>query len=111
MPRGKSTKIKPFEKLLFVLSSGSVVTIEDINEILGEEIYMYRVSSYIWAIKVYANGVIKVIKDGRNVVAYQLLNTKEAKTYLSKRGFLNFIPGQTKRKPSNCKLAQEMVYE
>lgn len=111
MPRGKSTKIKPFEKLLFVMSSGKTISVEEIDNILGKEIYMYRISSYIWAIKVYANCVVKVIKEGRNVVAYQLISVKEAKNYLQKRGFYNFIPGQVQRKPSISKLAEEFVYE
>ena len=77
MARGKSTKLKPFQKLLTVMVSGKPVTVDEIDTLLGKEIYMYRFSTYMWHIKTNANGVVKSIKDGRKVTAYQLMNRDE----------------------------------
>ena len=38
---------------------------------------MYRLSTFVYDIRKYDNGVIKVIKDGRKVTSYQLVNFKE----------------------------------
>lgn len=107
MPRGKSTKLKPFEKLLTVLVSGKPVTVEEIDATLGKEIYMYRLSTYIWHIKTNANGVVKAIKDGRKVTAYQIINVKEMEEYLKRTGVTKsgFVPGKVEKKPSIAKLA------
>lgn len=85
----KKVKLKPFEKLLVAcMLSGKPVTKKEIDSVLGKEIYMYRISTYIWNIKYYANGVIKVIKDGRKVVSYQLVNVDEVRGYLKRVGAL-----------------------
>ena len=107
MARGKSTKLKPFQKLLTVLQTGKPVTIEEIETLLGDEIYMYRLSTYMWHIKTQANGVVKAIKDGRKVTAYQIVNIAEVKEYMKRSGvdFTGFTPGKTAKKPSIAKLA------
>jgi hypothetical protein len=107
MARGKSSKLKPFEKLLTIMVSGNPVTIEEIETTLGNEIYMYRLSTYMWHIKVHANGVVKSIKDGRKVSAYQIINVDEVKNYLNRTGVTkaNFVPGKIDKKPSIAKLA------
>lgn len=107
MARGKSSKLKPFEKLMTIMVSGNPVTIEEIDATLGKEIYMYRLSTYMWHIKVHANGVVKVIKDGRKVSAYQIINVDEVKNYLHRTGInkAGFVPGAVEKKPSISKLA------
>ena len=107
MARGKSTKLKPFQKLLTVMISGKPVSIEEIDATLGKEIYMYRLSTYMWHIKTNANGVIKAIKDGRKVTAYQIVNVDQVKDYMKRAGITgaNFVPGQITKKPSISKLA------
>lgn len=107
MARGKSTKLKPFQKLLTVLQTGKPVTIEEIETTLGNEIYMYRLSTYMWHIKTQANGIVKAIKDGRKVTAYQLVNVSDIKEYMKRSGvdFAGFTPGKTAKKPSIAKLA------
>lgn len=107
MARGKSSKLKPFEKLLTIMVSGKPVTIEEIDATLGKEIYMYRLSTYMWHIKVHANGVVKAIKDGRKVSAYQIINVDEVKKYLDRTGVTKakFVPGTVEKKPSISKLA------
>lgn len=107
MPRGKSPKLKPFEKLLTIMVSGKPVTIDEIDATLGKEIYMYRLSTYMWHIKVHANGVVRSIKDGRKVSAYQIVNVDEVKKFLDRTGVSKsgFVAGQIDKKPSISKLA------
>lgn len=107
MARGKSVKLKPFEKLLTIMVSGKPVTVEEIDATLGKEIYMYRLSTYMWHIKTMANGVVKAIKDGRRVTAYQLINVEDIKKYLDMTGISKsgFTPGAVEKKPSISKLA------
>jgi len=107
MARGSSSKLKPFEKLLTVMISGNPVTVEEIDATLGKEIYMYRLSTYIWHIKTVANGVVRAIKDGRKVTAYQIVNVNEVKEYMRRAGvtIAQFVPGQIQKKPSISKLA------
>jgi hypothetical protein len=107
MARGKSSKLKPFEKLLTIMVSGKPVTIEEIDATLGKEIYMYRLSTYMWHIKVYANGVVRPVKDGRKVTAYQIVNVDEVKKFLDRTGVSKsgFVAGSIEKKPSVSKLA------
>ena len=90
----KKMKLKPFQKLLTVMISGKPTSKEEINTLLGHEIQMYRISTYMWHIKTHANGVIKVIKDGRQVSGYQLVNVDEVQEYMKRVGVLDvgFIP-------------------
>lgn len=91
----KQMKLQCFEKLLLsCLITGEPVTKDEIGKVLGSEIYMYRISTYIYEIKTIANGIIKVIKNGRNAVAYQLINVDDVKQYLRRCGALNsgYVP-------------------
>ena len=85
----KKMKLKPFQKLLTVMISGKEVSKEEIDALLGKEIQMYRISTYMWHIKTNANGVIKVVKDGRKVSGYQLINVAEVKDYMKRVGVLD----------------------
>ena len=107
MARGKSEKVAPFQKLLTVMVSGKPITIEEIDATLGKEIHMYRLSTYMWHIKVNANGVIKVIKEGRKAVAYQIMNPDEIKKYMNTTGInkSGFKPGQATKITRINKLA------
>jgi hypothetical protein len=82
----KVVKLKPFQKVLQVLISGNPVTKEELDTLLGKQIQMYRISTYMWHIKTHANGVIRVVKDGRKVSGYQLVNTTEVKEYMKRAG-------------------------
>jgi hypothetical protein len=82
----KAIKLKPFEKLLTVMVSGKPVTKEEIESTLGKEIYMYRLSTYMWHIKTIVNGSIKAIKSGRKVTAYQLMNPKDMVLHMKSVG-------------------------
>jgi hypothetical protein len=54
-----------------------------------------------------ANGVVRAIKDGRKVTAYQIVNVNEVKEYMRRAGvtIAQFVPGQIQKKPSISKLA------
>ena len=107
MARGKSDKLAPFQKLLTIMVTGKPVTIGEIDATLGKEIHMYRLSTYMWHIKTNANGVVKVIKEGRKAVAYQIMNPDEIKKYLSLTGVTKsgFTPGKTTKVTKVAKLA------
>lgn len=77
MTQSKTKRLKPFEKLLKVMITGKPVSIEEIETTLGSEIHMYRISTYMWHIKVYAQGTIKTIRNGRKAYGYQLMNPQE----------------------------------
>ena len=103
----KTMKLKPFQKLLTLMISGKPVTIEEIDTLLGKEIYMYRLSTYIWHIKTVANGVVKAIKTGRKVTAYQVMNVDQVKEYMARVGVTGsgFTPGVIVKKQSISKLS------
>lgn len=103
----KTMKLKPFQKLLTLMISGGPVTIEEIDTLLGKEIYMYRLSTYIWHIKTVANGVVKAIKTGRKVTAYQVMNVDQVKEYMARVGVTGsgFTPGAIVKKQSISKLS------
>lgn len=79
-------KLKPFEKLLAIMISGNPVTKEEMNALLGKEIFMYRISTYMWHIKTIAGGVTKPIKNGRKVIGYQICNVDVVKDYMKRNG-------------------------
>ena len=103
----KTMKLKPFQKLLTLMISGKPVTVDEIDTLLGKEIYMYRLSTYIWHIKTVANGVVKAIKTGRKVTAYQVMNVDQVKEYMTRVGVTGsgFTPGAIVKKQSISKLA------
>lgn len=82
--RGTSKSLKKYEKLLLLLSNGKPVTVQEIQSRLGSELEMYRLSNYIWNIKDKASGVVRAIRDGKHVTAYQLMNIEDTNLYLHK---------------------------
>jgi hypothetical protein len=94
MARGKQTKLAPWMKLANIMLTGKTVTVDEIQVTLGNEIHMYRLSTYIWCIKTDAGGVVKVVKDGRKAVGYQLMNTDEVVKYFNKNG-ISMVVGAT----------------
>lgn len=104
MARGKSNSAKAFEKVLTVLLSGNPVTKEELTATLGSEIQMYRLSTYIWDIKTHANGIVRVIKDGRKVSAYQLVNVDEMKAYMKRTGATAKVAAPAK--PAKAKVSK-----
>jgi hypothetical protein len=84
----KKVKLKPFQKMLNVMLSGKPVSKEQFETLLGDQIQMYRISTYIWHMKTNANAIVKVLKEGRKAVGYQICNVKEVKEYLKRSGTL-----------------------
>jgi len=76
-PKVKTVRLNHTQKLVTVMISGKVVTKDEIESLLGDQIQMYKLSTYMWAIKTKMNGTIKVVKDGRKVAGYQLLNPND----------------------------------
>lgn len=73
-------KPKPYFKVGKLMLTGNPVTVEEIDQLLGKEITMSKLSMYIWEIKNYATqGIVKVQKNGRKVVSYQLINPDVAR--------------------------------
>lgn len=105
-PAVKVKKLQPFEKLLTLLESGEVVTKQEIDQKLGSEIYLYRISTYIWHVKKFAGGIVKSIKDGRVVVGYQVTNPETVRKYMAANGVTTAGVGVKVRKPSTAKAAK-----
>ena len=104
----KAIKLKPFQKLLTVMISGKPTTVEEIGALLGKEIQMYRLSTYIWHIKTNADGVVKAIKDGRKVTAYQIVNVPDVKKYMDRVGITKsgFVAGAPAVAPKAAKVTK-----
>lgn len=61
------------------MKNGDLVTIDQLKTIFAGtkiEPVLYRISTYIWNIKK-EGGVIRTVKNKRNVVGYQLINYDE----------------------------------
>ena len=76
-------KYKPYQKLLILFFNNknekgrSRVTVDEIVATMSDQIHMYRLSTYIWHIKVNVNGVVRSIRGDtpetkRKVIAYEL---------------------------------------
>ena len=72
-------KINRHEKITQVLLSGKPVSPDEIREVFkgtDQEDVLYRLSTNIYNIRK-DGGIVKVIKEGRSVKAYQLVNYTE----------------------------------
>ena len=81
----KQAKTLQWEKVLKVMLNGKPVTKESLEampEMKG--VPLYRLSTFVWRIKV-IGGVVKVVKDGRKVGGYALMNTAEMQKYIDRR--------------------------
>ena len=72
-------KVNRHEKITQVLLSGKPVTPDEIRSVFAgtdQESVLYRLSTNIYNIRK-DGGIVKVIKDGRKVQAYQLVNADQ----------------------------------
>jgi hypothetical protein len=83
------------ELILQVLVNGGPITKEEIEQTTQYEA-MYRLSAVMWWLKRHG-AVIRVHKDGRKVVAYELMNIADMTKMLDARG-LTAIPVVSKTK-------------
>jgi hypothetical protein len=85
MYAGKKSSLLQWEKVLVVMLNGQPVnesTLSQLKEMA--DVPMYRLSSFIYHVKL-AGGVVKVIKNGRKIESYQLINVKDMEKYLANR--------------------------
>lgn len=71
--------MRVYNRIATVMKNGDIVTIDQFKTIFAGtkvEPVLYRLSTYIYNIKK-TGGVVKAIKNGRNVIGYQLLNGTE----------------------------------
>lgn len=109
MARTKAGDFTPYQKLLTLMQEGDIVTKDEIESKLGNDIYIYKLSTYVWEVKTKTPGVVKVLKNGRTVTGYQITNSGEVKAYLKSCGADKFVPGQGLLKPSTSKFANKPV--
>ena len=72
-------KVNRHEKITQVLLSGKPVSPDEIKAVFSgtdQESVLYRLSTNIYNIRL-DGGIVKVIKNGRKVQAYQLVNFEE----------------------------------
>jgi hypothetical protein len=72
-------KINRHEKITQVLLSGKPVSPQEIADVFkgtNQEAVLYRLSTNIYNIRK-DGGIVKVIKDGRKVTGYQLVNSDQ----------------------------------
>lgn len=74
---------KQFEKVFVVLlaAQGKEVTKAELEATLGSTVELYRISTYIWNIKKKLSGNVKVVKTGKQVTGYILVNFEKFKNF------------------------------
>lgn len=74
-------KIRPGHRIAQLMLHGEPVPVEDIMAMFHADPILaptdYKIPGYIGDIRKYDQGVVKVVKNGRKVVSYQLLNFRE----------------------------------
>jgi len=87
MSRGKGKKTHQAEKILVILinaKEGEFVSLDEIKQTLSNEIQLYRLPTYLYDLK--KNGAeIEKKKNGRNLVAFKLLNRDAMLAYAQDR--------------------------
>jgi hypothetical protein len=76
--------MKQYMKVLELLMTGNPVQKNEFD-VLKNDVELYRLSAYMWDIKNKIGGNIKSIKNGKTVIAYQLLNPNDMKQYFTKQ--------------------------
>lgn len=103
MARKRMKRARPFENLMILLLDGRAITKEEIAEKLswgaprGSKVKgpkIYNISSVIWDIKHHPldfgiSVVVRSIREGKKVTAYQIVNVEDARKYLQLR---NLVP-------------------
>lgn len=69
----KAVRLKAWEPIFQVLMTGDVVKKEVFENLLGEHL-KYKLSAHILEIRLRSGATIRVVKDGRKVESYQLMN-------------------------------------
>ena len=69
----KAVRLKAWEPIFQVLMTGEVVKKDVFENLLGEHL-KYKLSAHILEIRLRSGATIRVVKDGRKVESYQLMN-------------------------------------
>jgi hypothetical protein len=74
---------RQYEKVLTVLlaAKGNVVTKDELETTLKDQIETYRLSTYVWNIRKKLGGHIEVLKIGKKVTGYKLVNVDKFKNF------------------------------
>ena len=72
----KTVRLKAWEPIFQMLMTGEPVKKEVLEDMLGE--LKYKLSAHILEIKIRSDAIIRVVKDGRKVTSYQLVNPTSA---------------------------------
>lgn len=108
MYTGKKSSLLQWEKVLKVMLTGKAVNRESLEQMKEmKDVPMYRLSSFIYHVKL-AGGVVKVIKNGRKIDAYELVNIKDMVKYLENRE-KSFKSTKTATAKSAAKTAKKSV--
>lgn len=98
MYTGKKSSLLQWEKVLKVMLTGKAVSRESLEKMKEmEDVPMYRLSSFIYHVKL-AGGVVKVLKNGRKIESYVLVNVQDMVKYLENR---EKVFGSTKKAKIN----------
>jgi hypothetical protein len=82
--RGRNTTDNQAEKVLRVLLSGQVISLEEIETTLGAHVSIKRLPTYIWELKSKGANIVRN-KTGKKIVSLQLVNVDEMKKRLEER--------------------------
>ena len=72
----KTVRLKAWEPIFQMLMTGEPVKKEVLEDMLG--VLKYKLSAHILEIKIRSDAIIRVVKDGRKVTSYQLVNPTSA---------------------------------
>jgi hypothetical protein len=90
-------KAKRYERALMIMTQGGTFSANEIADAMNYKA-VYRMSAVVLDAKIYYGAVIKSKRSGRKVVGYELVNVKEMKDALAKRGFQTIITRDSKVK-------------
>lgn len=79
----KGGRMSAWESVFEMLMTGEPVEKSAIETMLGET--AYKVSAHILEIKIQTKAIIRVKKEGRKVLSYQLANPSEVMSYWNER--------------------------
>ena len=84
----KVVRLKAWEPIFQALMTGQPVKKDVLENMLGE--LKYKLSAHVLEIKIRSDAIIRVVKDGRKVVSYQLMNPTSAGVtkYWAERGIV-----------------------
>lgn len=85
--RIKAGELKAHEKVLMLMLSGEPITKTEIMS-KHNELFEYRMSHYIANNRTVFDAVVKVHKNGKKVIAYQLMNVDKVKQKMIQMGIL-----------------------